>query len=260
VSSYFSTSERNRLRTIAAHRKTLKKTASQRLRGLQLTAGGKYAAAGMAFRTALRLAESARPPDPIFLASLLNDFGVLCKYRGRLAEARQMYLRAIRIAGRVDEDWNREEFFATIYHNLAGIAHAKGRYAEGVKYARHGMRIRKKVRPRDAVALATDEAACAAILAEMGRYSEAVPMLLGALRVMRRRLGVRHFEVGAVLANLGATYWKMGKVDAAVRAMSQGAAILERALGKNHPRVSNAMGNLRLVRRRQASLGVTAGD
>jgi hypothetical protein len=46
-----------------------------------------------------------------------------------------MYRRAMMLIGRVDEGSNYGEFVATLYHNLAGIAHAQGRYVEGLKHA-----------------------------------------------------------------------------------------------------------------------------
>jgi hypothetical protein len=51
------------------------------------------------------------------LASVLNDFGVLCKYTGRFAEAKRMYRRTMMLIGRVDEGSNYKEFVATLYHN-----------------------------------------------------------------------------------------------------------------------------------------------
>jgi tetratricopeptide (TPR) repeat protein len=243
---------RGSLRAFEGHRKILQKASLLRSQGLRLTARGKYSAAAMAFRGALRLAEKLPASDPVFLASVLNDFGVLCKYRGRLIEARRMYLRAMRIAARLDGAREGREFAASICHNLGGVAYAQGRYGEGLKFAQRGIRSRKQIRPRDPVALAADQAACAAILAELGRYAEATALLARALGVFRRQLGARHYEVGAALANLGATYWKMGKAKAAEQRLRHAMVILESALGKRHPRTAAARRNLAFVRKRRS--------
>src|ERR1700733_6420345 len=133
--------------------------ASLRRQGLRLTTKGEYSTATRIFRRALRLASSIGTCDPLLLISIFNDFGVLCKYTDRFAEAKRMYLRALMLIDRLDEGSKDEGFVATLYHNLAGIAHAQGRYGEGLKHARRGVRIRRRIRPRDAVSLAADEAA-----------------------------------------------------------------------------------------------------
>jgi tetratricopeptide (TPR) repeat protein len=97
------------------------------------------------------------------------------------------------------------------------------------------------------MALAADQAALAAILADAGRSAEAEAKYLSALRVFRRRLGSRHYETGATLANLGAVYSKMGKLDDAENALRHGVTILEGALGRNHPRIAGALNNLAVV-------------
>ncbi len=166
-----------------------------------------------------------------------------------------MYLRAMKLVARADDDGeNREEFTATLYHNLAGIAHSRGRYSEGLDYARRGLRIRRGIRPRDALSLAADEVACAAILADVGRHSEAARLYLRALGVFRRRLGDTHYEVGAVLTNLGALYWKTARAAAAERTLRRGLAIVEGALGRNHPRTASARGNLAFIRARRTKM------
>lgn len=231
----------------AVDRKKLNKAEFLRRRGLSLTAKGKYSTATSVFRRALRLDSNLDASDPLLLASVLNDFGVLCKYRGRFAEAKRMYLRAMMLVVRGDGGSNHEEFVATLYHNLAGITHAQGRNAEGLKHARRGVQARKRIRPRDAISLAADQTACAAILADMGRNSEAERIYLGALRTFRRRLGDQHYEVGFTLTNLGALYWRMGRARAGEDSLRRGIAILENALGRNHPRIAVAVSNLAFI-------------
>jgi tetratricopeptide (TPR) repeat protein len=225
----------------------LEEAAALHSRASRLVARGNYIAATTLFRRALRLANSARPPDPLLLATVLNDFGVLCKYTGRFALASRMYRRALKVILSLDDWSNRGDFVATLYHNLGGIAHAGGHCAEGLRYARRGIAIRRRVRPRDAVSLAADEAALAAILTDCGRSAAALKIYLHVLRRFRRGLGTRHYEVGAVLANLGALYAKSGKRHAAERALRRGVSILEETLGKNHPRTTSALNNLAMV-------------
>ena len=156
-----------------------------------------------------------------------------------------MYQGALKLVQ--PEARNHKEFVATIYHNLGGLEHARGRYARGLPYACRAVEIRKTVQPRDRLALAADEAALAAILVELGRIAEARRIYFRALRVFRHRLAPRHYEVGAVWANLGALYSRAAQLALAERALRRGVCIMEETMGKNHPRIASAINNLAVV-------------
>lgn len=227
-------------------RRKRRDAAALHARAIRLIARGDYPAANISFRTALRSAHALRRADPLLLAALLNDFGVLCKYTGRLATAHQAYTRALRVLSS-DKHSDHAHSVATLYHNLAGIEFARHRYKRGAGFARRGIAIRTTARPLDPVALACDEAALAAILAESDKRSQALKIFLRTLRLFRRKLGPSHYEVGAVLANLGALYWKMGRPELARRALRRSVSILTRALGAKHPRTAGAQHNLAIV-------------
>ncbi len=213
----------------------------------RLVARGDYPAADAAFRRAIREANRAGGLDPLFLAAMLNDFGVLCKASGRFAAAERAYRRAMRLIASSRRNPGYKDALATLYHNLGGIAHARGRYGEGLRYARRGIAIRKAIRPRDTLALAADEAALAAILADAGRMADAAKLYLRALRTFRRILGARHCEVGSTLSGLGSLYARTARPNEAERALRLGVTIMEDALGKRHPRIATALNNLAVV-------------
>jgi hypothetical protein len=62
---------------------------------------------------------------------------------------------------------------ATLYHNLGGLEHARGRYSLGEPHARRGLAIREKLLGPDHQAVAADAAALAAILDGQGKRDEA---------------------------------------------------------------------------------------
>lgn len=220
-----------------------KKASALHARAARCMVLGTYSAAEAALKAGLRSAQGASR-DPQLLAAILNDLAVLYKYTGRLAAAQRMYRRALRILKGSHPDANS---IATLYHNLAGVAFAKCRYKAALQDARRGIQIRKSARPVDVVALACDEAALAAILAEGGHDASAHQLLSRALMVFRRRLGPHHYEVGAVLANIAVLEWKTGRADAAIRTLSRSISILNRALGKGHPRTAVAIRNLKAI-------------
>jgi Flp pilus assembly protein TadD len=221
------------------------KSATLQSRAQRLAASGRYREAELAFRRSLRMAERSRLARPVDLARLLNDYGVVCKYTGRLGLARRLYCRALKLAR--TQGPGAQTLLAVLYHNLGAVEHACVRNAAAVGYARRGIRIRKIIRPRDTIALAADEAALGAILADLDRTSEARTVFLRALRRFRRGLGPKHYEVGAVLANLGTLQSKAGRLGAAERSLRSAVSILEKAIGNNHPRIASAVNNLGVI-------------
>lgn len=245
-------SQRKSTKSAARDRISFLKSSTLHSQAQRLASTGRYREAELAFRRALQLVEQSRFRQPLDLAELLNDYGVVCKYRGRLGLAKKLYRRALRLAR--SRAFGNEKLSATLYHNLGGAEHAGRRYALAMRYARRGIRIRKTIRPRDTIALAADEAALGAILTELKRTSEATTILLRALRGFRRSLGPKHYEVGAVLANLGALHLTAGRSGAAERSLRSAVSILEKALGKNHPRIASALNNLGVVCARRGNL------
>jgi tetratricopeptide (TPR) repeat protein len=220
---------------------------------LRLTSRGRYQAAFAAHDNALRLAESGRALDPILVATFLNDFGVLCKFMGRFRLAERMYRRALWLLARKNEDCKQS--LATLYHNLGGLEHARGRYRAALRLARQGLALRKTARPRDTIALIDDQSALAAILTDLGRTREAAKIYRRVLHDYRRRATTRfsskyeskRYEIGSTMANLGALYAKMGRLAPAERSLRRGMSFLEKAVGKTHPRLAIPLNNLAVV-------------
>lgn len=200
---------------------------------------GQYSAADRNYRSAY--AESRRaigPRDPD-RGELLNDWGVLRKYQGRYDEAAAFYRRALRLFG---PRGNREAR-ATLYHNLGGVAHARGRYAAGVVDGRRAVVLREAALGPNHVEVAADVAALAALVEGAGRLDEADALYRRALSVFRSRLGPRHSEVGLSLAGLAWVRKQQGSLAAADRLYRQSVAILEPVFGPGHSDVALTLAN-----------------
>ena len=95
---------------------------------------------------------------------------------------------------------------ATLFHNLGGLEHARGRYAEGEPHARRSVEIRERLLGPDHPDTAADVAALAALLDGQGKYDEAEQLYRRALAVFERAYGPEHYEVAVNLNNLAALY------------------------------------------------------
>ena len=227
------------------NRQSLRKAEALQLRALRLTLQGKYSRAAAAYRTAIALASRIPSPDRTVLAALLNNFGVLSKYAGQFAQAKELYERAGKLMPLDDPHFRQSR--ATLYHNLAGLAQARGQYARALQHARRGIRLRGSPRRGDALSLLADQVALAVILVELGKLREANAIYLRALRAYRRKFGTNHYETASLLSNLGALYLKAGRLDKAEQTLRRAARVLEDVLGRNHPRLATVLNNLAVV-------------
>jgi tetratricopeptide (TPR) repeat protein len=131
---------------------------------------------------------------------------------------------------------------ATLYHNLGGLEHARGRYALGEPHARRGLAIREKLLGPDHQAVAADAAALAAILD-------------GQASATRRRFGrvygSDHYEVAVNLNNLAALRQAGGDAREAEELYRRALALKEKLRGANHPDVAVTANNLAVLYKHQ---------
>ncbi|GIF69930.1 hypothetical protein Ais01nite_79650 [Asanoa ishikariensis] len=100
-----------------------------------LRAQGRYTEAAALLRSTLRHAS-----DPLAIADICNALAVTYKYTGRFDEAQVLYDRALAIIERVQGPDHVD--VASIYHNLGGLAHARGALSDAERPARRAVDIR----------------------------------------------------------------------------------------------------------------------
>ena len=204
---------------------------------------GDYASARRAARRAHGVATQLDPADRVSAAMML---GVACKHAGRYADAAKAYAQVGELTGPATHAR------ATLFHNLAGLAHARGRFAEGVKLARRGVALRERLVGRTHPDVADDLAALAPLLHGAGQTRAAAQAYRRALRLHERRLGAHHLEVGLLVANLGALEHRRGRWREAERLYRRALRIVRRRVGDRHPQVAITLHHLALLRRERA--------
>jgi len=204
---------------------------------------GAYAAAGRGFAAALREATRAFGPRDLDVAGILNNLGVLRKYQGRYPEAVRFYKRALPLLKAAGD----REALATLYHNLGGIEHARGRFARAEGPARRAVELRTRARGANHVEVAADVAALAAVVEGRGRVEEAARLYGRALAIFTKVLGPRSYEVGVNLAGLAGVRQAQGRLGVAERLYRESLGIHERLFGAGHVEVAITLNNLALV-------------
>ena len=92
---------------------------------------------------------------------------------------------------------------ASLFHNLAGLAHACGQHADGEEHARHAIALREVTFGPDSPEVAADLAVLGALLAGQGRHEEAEAIFRATLATWTRHRGPDHYEVAVSLHHLG---------------------------------------------------------
>ena len=185
------------------------------------------------------------------LLGVWNELGVVCKYLGKFEDARRWYRSALRHCDSCLTGTCRYDFLANLYHNLGGLEHSLRRVRTAEPYARKSVAFRRKVRPRNAVAITADRVALAAILDGREKFAESVAIYQSALKTYRRVFGASHREIALVLNNLAAVYQKTDRVRRAEKSYRAALAMKMKTLGKNHPDVAVTMNNLGMLLARE---------
>ena len=203
---------------------------------------GDYLGAEKLAYEGIAVVEGMLGPDAVELAVLLNELGIIGKYRGTFVEAEQFYRRALAIHESRGEAGSADA--AAILHNLAGLAHAQGDAQAAVLIARRGLAVRAALADADLSALAADRAALAAILIDVGSLGEARGLLDAVLRDYEQVYGPVHVEIGVALHNLGSLQYREGDVSTAEATLRRASDIKGTVLGQHHPDIAITVYNL----------------
>jgi tetratricopeptide (TPR) repeat protein len=165
-----------------------------------------------------------------------NNLAVLYKYTGQFDQAETLYQAALQGAEGAD--------LATLYHNLGGLEHARGRFAEGEPWARKAWVLRKSLLgPEDPATLA-DEAALAGVLDGLARYDESEPMYHHVLGEFEKIYGSNHYEIAVNLHNLAGVQCARSRLEEAEQTYRRALGLKESLLGSENPDTALTAHNL----------------
>src|SRR5512144_1244125 len=103
------------------------------------------------------VAAANRSGDDRLQAEACNALGILCKDTGRYEEAERHYRRACTL---LEASGSHAGALASVWHNLAGLAYARGAYAEGERTARVAVEMRESVVGRNSPEAAAETWPC----------------------------------------------------------------------------------------------------
>ena len=205
-------------------------------------------------RLAATLSEATRvlAPDDIAVLSIHNVRGITAKFAGRFDDAQGHYMR-VRATLEAQPDID-EQALAALLHNLGGLDHSRGRFADGLAHAQEGLELRIKAVGSDHPDVARDLNAIGALHHDAGDAAAAEGAYRQALNIFEQTLGSDHYEVGMTCANLAVSTAAAGDAAQARRLYERALTILESRLGDRHPDVALIQHNLARLLAEQGDL------
>ena len=210
---------------------------------------GRLGDAETSFQAALAAVTDAGGQPGLEAATIHNDLGMTYKLQGRFVEAAGAYDAALAILGALPD--TDPDDVASLWHNLGGLAHARGDHEAAEPLARRAIEVRTTALGPDHVATLLDRSAHAAILDGLGRAADAESEIRDLMDGLVAVLGEDHPEVAVARNNLAAIVQRRGCLAEAERLYRLVVAAREARLGTDAPALAVALSNLGTVLRAQ---------
>jgi tetratricopeptide (TPR) repeat protein len=205
--------------------------------------GGRFDEAEEVLTRAISRAPTDADDDgPPVRALVLNAFGIVYKDTGRYHGAELAYAEALElIIATCGPDDPAE---AGLWHNIAGLAHARGRADQAATAAARAVEIRERALGPDHHLVGQDLAVLGAALLELGRSAEAEQLFGRALAIVRSRHPADQYDVAVNLSNLAACRLQREDGVGAEALFREGLSIKQMIFGGHHPEIARQLNNL----------------
>ncbi|HZR39229.1 MAG TPA: FxSxx-COOH system tetratricopeptide repeat protein [Ktedonobacteraceae bacterium] len=181
--------------------------------------------------------------------TLLNRVASYLSNRARYDEAKDLFLKALRISEQVPG--SEVTLTAEALNGLAYLYYEQGKYNEAEPLFLRTLRIREEALGPDHPWIAGVLSRLGSLYQRQGRYREAKPLLERALHIREQELGPDHPSVAASLNNLAVTYLDQDQYADAQPLIERALRIWQQALGPEHPLVAMTLNNLAMTFSRQ---------
>ena len=184
-----------------------------------------------------------------FVATSLNNLGVLYYSQGKYSQAEPLYLQALEMKQRLLG--NEHPFFAESLNNLAYLYYSQGKYSQAEPLYLKALKINQRLLGIEHPSVAQIFNNLGNLYYFQGKYSQAELMYLQALKMRQRILGIEHPDLATSLNNLALLYDSQGRYSQAEPLLLQALKMRQRLLGIEHPDLANSLNNLALLYKSQ---------
>jgi tetratricopeptide (TPR) repeat protein len=186
-------------------------------------------------------------------ALVLNALGIVYKDTGRFDAAEAAYAEALDLIsakGGVDDS-----AVASLWHNIAGLALARGDAHRAEAAAARAVNIRERALGTRHHLVAQDLAIHGVAVLEQHRTVEAEQLFERALAIFRARHPADQYDVAVNISNLAICRLQRNDAAGAETLLRQGLDLKQRILGQDHPEIARQLNNLGVAVAAQHRLG-----
>lgn len=193
-------------------------------------------------RASLAIYERVLGPEHAYVATSLNDLGVLFFARADYATAEPLLRRALPIYLR--EYGEEHTLTALCLNNLGAVCRGAGKPAEAISFYHRALAIQRKLHGNEHLAVAESLNNLAVVHNMTGELETAAELLREALDIRRKLLRPDNPRMADSMVNLAISLGKMGKYEESETLYRQALVIYRDSLGNDHSRVALNLENL----------------
>ena len=191
-------------------------------------------------------------PISVSLPTANHSLGLLYHDQGKLAEAEQMYVRAL--AGYEKALGPDHTSTLDTVSNLGVLYRNQGKLAEAEQMYGRALAGKEKALGPDHTSTLDTVNNLGVLYRDQGKLAEAEQMYVQALAGYEKALGLDHTSTLDTVNNLGVLYRDQGKLAEAEQMYVQALAGYEKALGPDHTSTLDTVNNLGVLYRNQGKL------
>ena len=207
---------------------------------------GNYAEAEQTYQQAIELIETQGIEEyQSKKTQLANNLAIVYKYWGKFDQAERLYEDTLATCKK--QHGTHHPDVATIYHNLAGLNHARRDYQTAETWARQSYQLHLEIFGSHHPKTIADGAALGSILHGLQQWDEAITYFKTAINFFEQHFGLIHYDVALNLNNLAASEQAKGNLSPAEQAYRGALAIKTQLLGESHPDIAITLNNLASV-------------
>ncbi|HEY7330659.1 MAG TPA: CHAT domain-containing tetratricopeptide repeat protein [Gemmataceae bacterium] len=208
----------------------------------ELHGRGKYSEALKLAQRVFELARNELGENHAYIATSLNNLGVVLWAMRNLDGARSYFEQTLKIRRRILGDDHPHTAFS--FNNLGSLLREMGDLPTAQSNYERALEIRRRVLGDIHLDTATSLINLGRLLRHMGKLSAARPYYDQALEIRRRVLGDKHPSTATSLNILGGLLHAMGDLAGAWSYIKQALEIRRRVLGDKHPRTATSLNSL----------------
>jgi tetratricopeptide (TPR) repeat protein len=211
-------------------------------RFFELYEQGQYSQAVIVAEQALALGQQLWRDEHPYIATSLNNLGLVYQLQGRFDAAVSLYEKALAMSKRLFPYDHPD--LATSLNNLAGIYQLRGHLDAAEPLLKEALAMRKRLFPQDPPLVVQSLNNLALLYRLQGRLKAAESLYEDALALRKYLFPNHHSEAARILNNLAALYAFQGRFDAAEPLYEEALAMRQRLFPHDHLDIANSLNNL----------------